>query len=183
MLGPKRSHRARLCRCLVTASWARPAARLLTLAWLWPAAGCARDKEPPAPAERSGSLSASYTASAATAFPAAAAGTRQAPTSTNAKAAAPVASAPRVPAAGALAAPSSSAPGCAGAPPKKAWLTSAGCVRVQRCPGVPGPCTTSCVPFPKQCESCASCDCVSKALCGRGAAPFCRGYEVVCAEP
>jgi len=89
---------------------------------------------------------------------------------------------PNPPSADANAAPAASA-SCPGGAPPKAWLTNAGCVKVQRCPGVPGPCTTSCVPFPKQCSSCANCACVGKALCGRGAAPICRGYDIMCAEP
>jgi hypothetical protein len=72
---------------------------------------------------------------------------------------------------------------CPSAPSEKAWLTSGGCVALERCPGVPGPCTKSCVPFPKQCSGCATCDCVSKALCGRGAASACKGHEVWCAAP
>lgn len=93
-----------------------------------------------------------------------------------------VATAPRGQQTRTVAAASSGA-GCAGAPSPKDWLTSAGCVSVLRCPGVPGPCAQSCLPFPKQCSQCATCECVSKALCGRGAAPICKGYEVMCAEP
>ena len=82
-----------------------------------------------------------------------------------------------------VSAPSAGTDACAGAPPAKAWLTNAGCVSVQRCPGVPGPCRTSCVPLPQQCVGCSSCSCLSLALCGYRSASACKGYEVQCAAP
>lgn len=74
--------------------------------------------------------------------------------------------------------------GCEQAGSEERWLTSAGCVAVRSCPGVPGrACRDSCVPFPARCRSCASCSCVASSLCGPGAAPSCNGYSVVCMEP
>jgi hypothetical protein len=64
------------------------------------------------------------------------------------------------------------------------WLTSAGCVQVRRCPGVPGrACANGCLPFPKQCSHRPSCGCVGRVLCGPNAASTCKGREVWCMEP
>jgi hypothetical protein len=111
-------------------------------------------------------------------------GTRSAPTPAIEHSAAPASElSTKAPTVRPNGAPSHSGGACAGAPAAKAWLTDAGCVAIQRCPGVPGPCAKACVPFPKQCNACASCECVSRALCGHAAAAYCRGHEVVCAEP
>ena len=167
--GRGRADRVGVRRCLA----------LLVLAW---SAGCAKRGEQPTERERADSSDASQASSplaTSQPTPAAVAETGHA---VRQSAARPEASTPRVEVVAPVAAPSASA-SCTGASPPKAWLTSAGCVQVQRCPGVPGPCTKKCVPFPKQCNDCANCNCVGKALCGHGAAPICRGYEVTCVEP
>ena len=84
---------------------------------------------------------------------------------------------------GATAQPVSKADDCASAPPRRTWLTDAGCVSMERCPGVPGPCKKACVPFPSECDKCASCNCVGRAVCGGRAVATCRGDTVQCNEP
>jgi hypothetical protein len=71
---------------------------------------------------------------------------------------------------------------CAGS--LRDWVTDAGCVVVQRCPGVRGrPCTKACVPPPQRCAACPSCDCLAHALCGSAATGACRQHEITCAAP
>ena len=62
------------------------------------------------------------------------------------------------------------------------WLTSAGCLKVQRCPGVPGPCKESCVAFPSSCTACPSCYCLTRAVCSPQTGGACRAHEVSCLE-
>lgn len=65
----------------------------------------------------------------------------------------------------------------------EAWLGDAGCVTVQRCPGVPGPCKHQCSAYPSACLDDPSCRCLLRALCGRAGAGFCRQRLVQCFEP
>jgi hypothetical protein len=85
--------------------------------------------------------------------------------------------------AGATAPPMSKTDDCGAAPARRTWLTDAGCVSTERCPGVPGPCKKTCVPFPKACDKCASCNCVGRAVCGDRAVATCKGRTVQCNEP